>query len=78
MTRQAQSRSYRLVLAGIVALAILLLLLRLFVFVHGRRGIRGARSGIPVAMGTVRAASQGIGSDRSLLGGAGQDRSLYD
>jgi hypothetical protein len=62
MNRQAKSRLHRLVLAGIVALAILLLLLRLFVFVHGRRGFRGARSGAPVAMGMVRAASQGTGS----------------
>ena len=53
---------HRLVLVGIVALAIFLLLLRLFVFVHGRRGYRGARSGIPVAMGTVHAANQGTGS----------------
>ena len=62
MTRQAQSRLQRLVLAGMVALAILLLLLRMFVFVHGRRGYRGARSSAPVAMGTVQAASQGTGS----------------
>ena len=53
MTRQAKSRLNRLVLAGIVVLAILLLLLRLFVYVHGRRGFRGARSGTPAAMGAV-------------------------
>ncbi|HXR39648.1 MAG TPA: DUF1175 family protein [Terracidiphilus sp.] len=63
MHPQKKSRPQRLFLAGIVALFVLLLLLRLLVFVegHGRRRARGA-GGEPAA-GTVHAASDGAGRD---------------
>jgi len=56
MTSHAKSRTPSLILAGIVALFVLLLLLRLFVFAHGhgRRGLRGA---VPDPAGVVQSAS---------------------
>jgi len=59
MNPKKKSRPQRLVLAGIVALALLLLLLRLVVFVngHGRRRFYGARSEPAAAVRTVHAAS---------------------
>ena len=45
MPSQAKPRRQKLILAGIVAFAILLLLLRLLVFVNGRHGHAGFRSG---------------------------------
>jgi hypothetical protein len=40
MKRKPKARSYNLLLAGVVALAVLLLLLRLFNFVHGHGRMR--------------------------------------
>jgi len=55
MSSQTKSRAPRLLIAGIVAFAILLLLLRLLVFVgHAHRRYRGAASD---SAGTVRAVS---------------------
>jgi len=54
MTSHANPRKQSLILAGIVALFVLLLLLRLFVFAHGR-GRRGFHSAN--ATGTVQAAN---------------------
>ena len=57
MRSKTKSRPQRLLLAGIVSLAVLLLLLRLFVFVsgHGHRRFRGAA--IDPSAATVHAAS---------------------
>ena len=61
MTSQKNSRAPRLLIAGIVAFAILLLLLRLFVFVHGRGHPRlhGAASDPSSAAASVHPASFG-------------------
>jgi hypothetical protein len=58
MSSQAKPRWQRLIVAGFVALAILLLLLRLFVFVNGRRGHRVHSSRIAPA--TVHAVSHPV------------------
>jgi len=60
MKSEKKPRPQRLFLVGIVALAILLLLLRMFVFVHGRghRWIRTPRSESGAAAATVHAASR--------------------
>ena len=64
MNSQTKPRWQRLVLAGVVVFAVLLLLLRLFVFAHGngRRRFRGAGNDARGAMGAVRAAGLGTGS----------------
>jgi len=55
MTSQAKSRKHRLLLVGLIVLAVLLLLLRLFNFAHGhRRGLRGAAGEPRVVMATAR------------------------
>jgi hypothetical protein len=66
MTPQAKPRLQRLVLAGFVVFAVLLLLLRLLVFVHahGRRRFQGANDG-PAVTGAMRAVSYGTGMDGS-------------
>jgi uncharacterized protein YfaT (DUF1175 family) len=67
MHPQKKSRPQHFVLAGIVALFVLLLLLRLLVFVHGagRHRYRGAGSEPPAAMGAVHAARNGMGTGRA-------------
>ncbi len=69
MSSQAKSRSQRLVLAGLVALAVLLLLLRLFVAAHGH-GHRWLRLGGPQAQpypATVHAAGLDAGHSEAGL-----------
>jgi uncharacterized protein len=57
MKPQAKSRPQRLVLIGIVVLAVLLLLLRMFVFANGRgRRLHGTKTEPFAAIGTVHAA----------------------
>lgn len=59
MTSQSKSRLQSLVLAGIVALFVVLLLLRLFVFAHGHGGRRVGSAG-PAAAKTVAASLNGF------------------
>jgi uncharacterized protein YfaT (DUF1175 family) len=56
MTSQSKSRLQSLVIAGFVALAVLLLLLRLFMFAHGhsRRGMGRGNLAEPVALAADR------------------------
>jgi hypothetical protein len=65
MTPQAKSRLQSAILAGVVALAVLLLLLRLFVFAHGhqRRRFDGAAQDSRDGMATVHAASDADRAD---------------
>jgi uncharacterized protein YfaT (DUF1175 family) len=59
MTSQSKSRLQSLVLAGIVALFVVLLLLRLFVFVHGHGGRRVGSAG-QVAPKAMAASLNGV------------------
>ena len=74
MSSQTNSRAQRLILAGIVALAVFLLLLRLFVFAHGhgRHGHRGTGGRPSATVASVHAASLGISA--GWAGRAGTDR----
>lgn len=55
MNSQAKTRRQRLLLAGLILLAVLLLLLRLFNFAHGRRGLRSGWDAPRVLLATARA-----------------------
>jgi hypothetical protein len=57
VSSQAKPPAQRLILAGVVALAVLLLLLRLFVFAHGRERHRFHGAAIDSSATRVRAAS---------------------
>ncbi len=72
-TKPRLDRLDRLILGGLVALAILLLILRLFVFVHGRgpRGHRGAGGGMQPSAAAFRLASDRTGG---AVGGSWTDR----
>jgi uncharacterized protein YfaT (DUF1175 family) len=56
MASRTKSRTQRLLLAGLIVLAVLLLLLRLFNFAHGhgRRGLRSAAAEPRMVMATAR------------------------
>jgi len=55
MTSQTKSRWQRLLLAGLVLLAVILLLLRLFKFAHSRRGLHGSSDAARVVLTRARA-----------------------
>jgi hypothetical protein len=55
MTSQTKSRWQRLLLAGLVLLAVILLLLRLFNFAHSRRGLHGSSDAARVVLTRARA-----------------------
>ncbi|MGO9336855.1 MAG: DUF1175 family protein [Terracidiphilus sp.] len=67
MSSKTKSRPQRLFVAGIVFLAVLLLLLRLFVFVngHGRHRFRGADAGPPSATVSASATIHSASFDKS-------------
>lgn len=57
MTPKKKTRRGSLILSGLVALAVLLLLIRLFLFAHGGHRLHGGDRSLPDSSGAVHAAS---------------------